>query len=133
MELNRLLYSCIAFFFDQGKVNKRWDAELNLLLDKLEDGEIMFTCPYSEILIDGNKNSVYTLNLEGHEIWITNFPYSFGNSWKGSSSRSRLPSVRTRWRLKNAIIQNPIFVTSDKPNNSDELVMLRFKTESFYV
>lgn len=133
MELNRLLYSCVAFFFDQGRVDKSWDAKLNRLLDLVEEGEIMFTSPYSEILIDGNNKSVYTLNLEGHEIWITNFPYSFGNSWEGRSSRSGLPSVRTRWRLKNAIIQNPIFVTSDKPSNSDELVMLRFKTESFYV
>lgn len=74
-----------------------WDAEVNRLLDDNQ----LYLCRYrySDTICE------FTAYLGPHYIWVGNYPFSYGSQYSsGMSARnSKLPSVRTRKRLKKAI------------------------------
>lgn len=64
--------------------NWEWDATLNDLLDKYKP-------------IPGYM----TVTLGPVEVWVSNYPYSYGRPWRPLGKF--LPSVATRKRLKSAV------------------------------
>lgn len=73
------------------KVSGEWDRVLNEVLDQYE----------SEITSEMVEK--YTLKIGGQEIWISNYPYSFGYIDSISSDKQRLPYALTRKRLKKIV------------------------------
>ena len=65
-----------------------WDKLLNEILDDVKSVKV----------------GLHTANLDGVEIWTSNWPYAYGTLYSHSSG---IPSVKTRKRLK-AAIENAI-------------------------
>lgn len=63
-----------------------WDKLLNDLLDKHTPVRSYMTCKLGKI-----------------EVWVGNFPYSYGGYYDDSTSRYGLPTVKTRLRLRAAL------------------------------
>lgn len=66
-----------------------WDKRLNYLLDNYE------------IVVEGN----YTIKINGVEVWISNYPYSYGKTYHNEAFGQVLPTLKTRQRLKTAVEQ----------------------------
>jgi hypothetical protein len=64
-----------------------WDALLNEILDKAEKIE----------------NRTYTANIDGVEIWTSNWAYAYGSPYVRMNKTDVLPSVKTRKRLKKVV------------------------------
>lgn len=67
--------------------DSHWDAKLNEMLDN----------PKFEALRVGGRFSV---KLNGHEVWISNFPYAYGSLYFKDVKVDVLPYRRTRYRLR---------------------------------
>jgi hypothetical protein len=69
--------------------NWEWDAILNNAMDT---GKIRVLSPW-------------TADVGGFEVWVANWPYSFGkmDGWKGDNYG--LPSVATRKRLRSMLLR----------------------------
>lgn len=71
------------------------------------------TCKYLDytinaLLDDGHtprKTSEYTVELGGLNLWVSNYPYAFGNEYPGDKA---LPSRKTALRLYRALSTAPI-------------------------
>lgn len=88
----------------QGHVCKEWDAELNMLLDEHE------IVPVS---LSGSDKTVYTILLGDIEVWVGNYPYSFGYHCPRRScfsDRLTLPSSKTIIRLRKALEANQLTI-----------------------
>lgn len=79
------------------KTNKEWDKFLNRVLDECEITE----------------TTTYTMKISEFEVWLGNYPYSFGN-FEGSDKFYRkdknsikgLPSRSTVSRLKRVVLKH---------------------------
>ena len=120
MQTNKIaefLYWLRSPLFDQGFVSQEYDKFLNDLLDVLEkqDPEEIRNS------LDKRGSGIqYTLCIGDLEIWIANFPYSFGQPWR--LNKQVLPKVRTRYRLAKFILnwvgykqEDSHFVVSPSP------------------
>ena len=82
-----------TFWMQNTKTCIKWDRELNLLLDYLDDAPL----PH----LNNIKINDYTINFGEKSIWISNFPYNYGsNNRKGNRV---LPKVKTRLRLRRVV------------------------------
>lgn len=86
-----------AFWLSSGKVCKKWDAELNALLDHHEQTN------GAETLNESN----YIMHIKGVEVWIENYPYAYGRQWNSRAFypnvNSVLPRRTTRIRLRKLV------------------------------
>jgi hypothetical protein len=82
------------WWFMNDRYSKRWDIELNRLIDQ-DNGVI-------DYMRDGTN--YFTINFGDISVWVTNYPYGFGtpNGNKGIPSNIR-PSRETIERLKNYV------------------------------
>lgn len=72
------------YWFQQGPTDWDWDTILNEILDTADKVKV------------GN----HTANIDGVDIWTSNWPYAYGNCYSYSSG---LPSIKTRHRLRKLI------------------------------
>lgn len=83
-----------AFWMGEGKVCKKWDVELNALLDYHEETNGAET----------RNEANYILHINGVEVWIENYPYAYGRQWNSRAYypnvNSVLPRRATRIRLR---------------------------------
>lgn len=79
-----------AFWLSEGKMCKKWDAELNALLDYHEETNGAET----------RNEANYILHIKGVEVWIKNYPFAYGHQWLPLDSNSVLPRRTTRIRLR---------------------------------
>ena len=84
------------FWLMQNEYSKRWDLELNQLMD--EKSSIIGY--YNHL-----DNSYLTAKIGGSTIWIGNYPYSYGIGSMFQQPEVR-PSRQTILRLKNYINKN---------------------------
>lgn len=61
-----------------------------------------------------NCEDEYVCKIGEYLIWIGSYPYSFGHLYKPSSIYYKLPSVKTRKRLKKAYDES-ITITNHTP------------------
>lgn len=79
------------FWIKVRKVDSEWDKVLNRLMENGYE-------PYNI--------SNYTCEIAGQEIWISNYPYGYGNPYGGiegnrrDRDNERIPYALTRYRLK---------------------------------
>lgn len=45
----------------------------------------------------------HTADIGGVKVWVANWPYAYGSPYRGFGSGDRLPTVRTRQRLRAAV------------------------------
>lgn len=74
-------------WMDNHPVDDAWDAKLNQMLDN----------PKFEAERVGAR---FTVKLNGHRIWISNFPYAYGSLYTDEGKLDVLPRRRTRYRLR---------------------------------
>ena len=74
-----------GYWYQDSPTDWEWDKLLNEILDDVKSVKIGLH---------------HTSNLDGVEIWTSNWPYAYGALYGHSSG---LPSVKTRKRLKAAI------------------------------
>jgi hypothetical protein len=73
------------YWFQNHKVNWKWDADLNNILDTAE-----------EVVL-----GLHTTTIDGVQIWTGNWPYCYGNPYTPRGGAADfLPSVKTRIRLE---------------------------------
>ncbi len=75
-----------AFWMMNYKFSEEWDTIVNNLMDNFEPNNFKLT--------------EYTATFYGTEIWIRNYPYAYGRTYKGTTVR---PSRFTIIKLKNFI------------------------------
>lgn len=131
---SKAFYKLFSRFFDNYPISKRLDAEINSILDGVESGDNIF---YHVVLFDSprSKDKVFSIVVKNRKIWISNFPYAFGrNVTDGLKQGNYVPSVDTRWRLKEALENNPVIKLSFgvRGKESEDLIMLKFKNQGFY-
>lgn len=86
-----------SFWMGHGKVCKKWDAELNALLDHHEttNGE------YSR------RDDEYTFHINGVDVWVENYPYAYGRRWMTGAyypnASHAMPRRSTRLRLRKLV------------------------------
>lgn len=86
------------YWLQTGPTNKEWDRALNKALDtgRIED-------------VDN-----YTAKVGGITVWVSNWPYGYGNPYEPTVRV--LPTVATRKRLRAALINALIpKITEEQP------------------
>jgi hypothetical protein len=68
-----------------------WDALLNEIMDKAENI---------------NTDKICRVNIDGVEIWASNWPYAYGSPHILINDNNVLPSVKTRKRLKKMLVSS---------------------------
>lgn len=74
-----------------GKTCKRWDRHLNSLIDLAESEDLKVELPYEMY------DCYHDFKIGSIEIWVNNYPYSFGGR---ADDNDTLPSRKTVFRLK---------------------------------
>lgn len=81
---------CPIFWIQNEPTCWKWDAELNRMLNESEIRDGSF-----------HHGEQYTVFINDVEIWVQNWPYSYGYVYDGRPKI--LPSILTRIRLRRAI------------------------------
>jgi hypothetical protein len=75
-----------------GTYDERWDRKLNRLLDKYDFTEI----------------GKHTAELNGREIWVSNYPYASMREHRGLYTSNLLPSRKTILRAYKKLIEDDL-------------------------
>lgn len=76
------------YWFQNNRTDRVWDAALNKAIDAF----------------GVKKVDSYTCMVGPFEVWISNWPYAYGNQY---GVNDLLPMAKTRRKLRNAIAQMP--------------------------
>lgn len=100
------------FWFMQISYSEHWDKVLNNLMDNVKP---KLNKPNS---LDGE---IYTINFENVEVWVRNYPYSYGYPYVSKNEAIRVrPSRLTIKRLKK-------FVDAEIVKNSQRVINEKIK------
>jgi hypothetical protein len=78
-----------SYWIQSYPTSKEWDTALNKLMDT-----------YPLVVVDE-----YTVMFGGTELWVGNYPYSYGNWYSKRNLPKVLPSVKTRKRLRKLFLE----------------------------
>lgn len=96
--LSVLINTWCGLLFQQ-KFNKKWDTELNTLMDNNWQSAVLM--------------GEYTIKFNSVEVWVRNRYYSYGHNYSHGRSSEYRPSIKTMVKLNR-------LVEYLKENNNDK-------------